>query len=130
MKTSLSASRKDRIKSAELLLIENGIDKSAAPALLAEIGKALLGRDVYDPKLEDKQMICSALCDAIILTSNGGMPDGNPLKELRYIPEKDLVRPIFEDGTGSNGYYDVNVAWDSGTALIKDVANQFIGRMW
>ena len=83
--------------------------------------------------MENKQKICDALCETIRLTANGGR--GNALKELRYIPEGDghyseVVRPIFEDGTGTNGWYDINVAMDSGTAMIVDIANQFIRRTW
>ncbi|MBQ1296757.1 MAG: hypothetical protein IIY21_22120 [Clostridiales bacterium] len=83
--------------------------------------------------MENKQRICDAFCATIRMTSNGGR--GNALKELRYIPEgnghySEVVRPIFEDGTGEDGYYDVNVACDSGTALIMDITNQFVRRMW
>lgn len=77
---------------------------------------------------EDKQAICDKLCEALRLTSNAGT--GNALKELRYIPEIEMVRPIFEDGTGENGWYDVNVNMDSGTAMIVDIANHFIRTVW
>ena len=77
--------------------------------------------------MENKQAICDALCVALVLTENGGT--GNAIKELRYIPEKEVVRPIFEDGTGESGWYDINVACDSGTAMIVDIA-KWIRRMW
>lgn len=77
---------------------------------------------------EDKQAICDALCETLRLTSNAGK--GNALRELRYIPEIEMVRPIFEDGTGEDGWYDVNVAMDSGTAMILDIANHFIRTVW
>ena len=82
---------------------------------------------------ENKQEICNAICDALRLTSNAGT--GNALKELRYLPEgngrySEVVRPIFEDGTGENGWYDINVSCDSGTAVIIDITNQFIKKMW
>ena len=88
---------------------------------------------------EDKQAICNAMCEALKLTSNAGNPFGNPLVELRYIKPDDpseyhgyseVVRPIFRDGTGENGYYDINVSWDSGTAVIIDIVNQFVRTMW
>lgn len=77
---------------------------------------------------ERKQAICDALCETLRLTTNAGT--GNALKELRYLSEPDTVRPIFEDGTGEDGYYDINVAMDSGTAMIVDIVNQFVKKMW
>ena len=86
---------------------------------------------------EDKQKICDLLCETLRATSNAGDPLGNPLVELRYIkdppdkPEfKEIVRPIFADGTGENGWYDVNVSWDSGTAMIRDIVKQFVSSVW
>ena len=83
--------------------------------------------------MENKQAICDSMCATIRMTSNGGR--GNALKELRYIPEgnghfSEVVRPIFENGAGEDGYYDINVAMDSGTAMIMDITNQFIRRIW
>ena len=77
--------------------------------------------------MENKQAICDQMCAAIRLTRNGST--GNALKELRYIQEKEVVRPIFEDGTGEDGWYDINVACDSGSAMIVDIAN-WVRRMW
>jgi len=59
---------------------------------------------------EDKQAVCDALLSALRTTRAAGDPDGNPLIELRYIPEREIVRPIFADGTGNDGWYDVSVA--------------------
>ena len=83
--------------------------------------------------MENKQAICDALCVALVLTNNAGR--GNALKRLVYMPEgngyySEVVRPVFEDGTGEDGYYDINVAMDSGTALITDIVNQFVRNMW
>lgn len=83
--------------------------------------------------MENKQKICDALCEALRLTRGAG--EGNALRELRYIPEgngrySEVVRPIFENGTGEDGWYDINVSMDSGTAMIVDIANQFISRVW
>lgn len=83
--------------------------------------------------MENKQAICDALCVALVLTDNVGR--NNALKRLVYLPEgngryNEVVRPIFEDGTGENGYYDVNVSMDSGTAMIMDIVDQFVRRVW
>lgn len=83
--------------------------------------------------MENKQAICTAFCEVLRMTSNAGT--GNALKELRYMPEgngrySEAVRPIFEDGTGENGWYDINVAMDSGTAMIADIARQFVDKVW
>lgn len=82
---------------------------------------------------EDKQEICNALCETLRLTVCAGT--SNALKELRYMPEgngiySEAVRPIFEDGNGENGYYDVNVSCDSGIAVIKDIMRQFVDYVW
>ena len=80
---------------------------------------------------ENIQEILDKLCEAIRLTDAGGYAFGNnALKELRFIPEREIVRPIFEDGAGSDGYYDVNVACDSGIAMIMDIVRQFVMKMW
>ena len=83
---------------------------------------------------EDKQAICEEFCKVLQMTSALGYPEGNPLEELKYMPNgngkyTEAVRPIFRDGTGSNGYYDINVGMDSGVAVIIDIVNQFVKRM-
>jgi hypothetical protein len=83
--------------------------------------------------MEDKQSICTVLCAVLQMTDNAG--SGNYLKELRYLPEgngfySEVVRPIFKDDTGEDGYYDVNVSMDSGTAMIIDIVNQFVSKVW
>lgn len=82
---------------------------------------------------EDKQAICDAFCNTLRMTSALGHPFGNPLVELKYLPNgngmySEVVRPVFEDGTGNDGRYDVNVSMDSGVAMIMDVVRQFISR--
>lgn len=126
----MNIKRKISLGKAEQILINHGIEKEKAPALLQELGYALTDRDIYSTEYENKQDICWALRDALLLTSNAGDSRGNALKDLKYIPEKGVVRPIFEDGTGADGWYDVNVEGDSGTAMILDIARQFIGKMW
>ena len=83
--------------------------------------------------MENKQAICDALCEALKLTDNAGT--GNKLMALKYMPNgkgtySETVRPLFADGTGAEGYYDINVSCDSGTAMITDIVNQFVRRMW
>ena len=77
---------------------------------------------------ENKQAICNAICEALKLTHNAGT--GNALIELRYIEDREVVRPIFADGTGEDGWYDINVACDSGTAMFIDISNQFVRKVW
>ena len=127
---SISTGRKIRLGQAEQVLINNGISKENAAEVLRAVGFALLDRDVYSRKLDDRQDICNAVRDALVLTSNAGLSEANALAELKYIPEKETVRPVFEDGTGSDGYYDVCVAWRSGTAVICDIIRKFVDRMW
>ena len=86
---------------------------------------------------EDKQAICNAFCETLRLTSAAGSPNNNPLIELRYMTREEggrfdeTVRPIFEDHCGEAfGYYDVNVSCDSGIAMIMDIVNQFVKKMW
>ena len=78
--------------------------------------------------IEDKQKICDAFCETLKLTHNA-----HDLVELRYMFLKngeEVVRPIFKDGWGSSGYYDVNVSWDSGTAMISDIVKGFVNEVW
>lgn len=78
--------------------------------------------------MEDKQRVCDLLC--IALRETRLFSGDNPLVSLNYIQrgESEIVRPLFEDGTGQNGYYDINVTCDSGAALITDVVAQFVAR--
>lgn len=83
---------------------------------------------------EDKQEVCNAMLKALQATTAFGHPDGNPLVELRYIRDKEntyyeTVRPIFADGTGEDGYYDVNVSCSSGMGMIIDIVKQFVQKM-
>ena len=81
--------------------------------------------------MENKQDVCNKMCEAIRATNASKL--GGALKELRYMKLEDgteVVRPIFEDGTGSDGYYDVDVTWDSGIAIIMDITKQFIRKVW
>ena len=79
--------------------------------------------------MEDKQKICDLLCMTLRETRLFG-GDGNTLEALQYIKydDSEIVRPLFKDGTGANGYYDICVTWDSGAALITDIVAQFVAR--
>lgn len=125
----MNPERKKKLDLAEHLLISCGIDKDLAPDVLQAVGAILTGRNIYSEELDNRQDICNALRDVLLLTHNAG-GTSNPLKELKYIPETEKVRPIFENGAGADGYYDVDVCADSGTAVIFDIARQFIKTMW
>lgn len=82
---------------------------------------------------ENKQEICNAFLKTLQLTRAAGVEEYNPLVELRYIQKEngdEIVRPIFADGNGENGYYDVNVTCDSGIAVLIDVMKWFVGKVW
>lgn len=99
-------------------------------------------------KPESKQDVLNAICEALQRTDNAGDPRGNPLKEIHYIPSGveddatmspivrdgktrgEIARPIFANGAGESGYYDVCISGDSGTAIFKDIVTQFIDKMW
>ena len=61
---------------------------------------------------EDKQAICDALCTTLRLTRNLCN-----LYYLRYDGEREMVEACFNNGFTIM----VNVALDSGTAMIKDI---------
>jgi hypothetical protein len=81
---------------------------------------------------ENKQAILDKFVECLQLTDNAGFAVGNPLAKLQYIDDghEQIVRPVFADGTGEDGYYDICVTWDSGTAMLCDICNQFIRKMW
>lgn len=63
--------------------------------------------------MEDKQKILNLLCRALQATDNA-----SDLLSLTYLPHEDAVIVRFK-----NGRRRVNVALDSGTAMIRDVVN-------
>lgn len=82
---------------------------------------------------ENKAEFCNALCELLRMTNCAGSPQNNPLVELRYIEGehgRETVRPIFADGNGSTGYYDVNVSGDSNMGILLDVMKHFVRRVW
>lgn len=74
---------------------------------------------------ENKQAICDKMCEAIQLTRAGG--EGNALVRLEYDAENEVVWPWFEDG---RYYRAINVACDSGIAVITDIVKQFVKEVW
>lgn len=82
---------------------------------------------------ENKQEICNAILKALQTTRAAGTEGCNPLVEFKYFVKEngmEIVRPIFEDGTGENGCYDVNVSCDSGIAMFMDITQHFIRFIW
>lgn len=63
--------------------------------------------------MEDKQKILNLLCRTLQATDNA-----SDLLSLTYLPHEDAVIVRFV-----NGRRRVNVAMDSGTAMIRDVVN-------
>ena len=62
--------------------------------------------------MEDKQKICDRLLETLKLTRLG-----TDLIDLDYIKESEIVVAHFEGG----GKKEINVACDSGIAMIKDI---------
>ena len=73
-----------------------------------------LTRQIENETNEDKQAICNALCAALQLTREGA-----DIERLVYhrVPGEEYV---FIDRTGNRRDY-VNVACDSGAAMIRDI---------
>lgn len=68
---------------------------------------------VYKGK-EDKETICKLLC--VALQKTRGVAD---LVSLDYDSESEIVTAIFESGIKK-----INVAMDSGMAMIRDIVNR------
>ena len=80
--------------------------------------------------MENKQEFLNKLCELLRMTNAAGT--GNPLKEIRYVKSEygEVARPIFESGSGADGYYDINIAGDSCIAILSDVVKQFCKKVW
>ena len=63
-----------------------------------------------------KQIICDLLCEAIKATSAG-----DDLVALRYDPVKEMVHADFREAYDARR---INVAMDSGWAMVKDIVKQ------
>ena len=70
-----------------------------------------------EPLEEDRQQICDALLPALQLTRN--LYD---LMELKYGADREIVTGFFENGCRK----EVNVACDSGTAMIRDICKWLV----
>ena len=82
---------------------------------------------------EDKKEFLHEFANLLKMTSAAGHPLGNPLDDIEYVkfPNGDeIARPIFVDGAGKNGEYDVNISGDSCIAVLYDVVNHFCRRKW
>lgn len=80
-----------------------------------------------------KSEFLDALCGLLRMTSCAGHPQSNPIAKIQYIKTEsgdEIARPVFEDGTGANGYYDVNISGDSNIAILYDIVDKFIRRVW
>lgn len=64
--------------------------------------------------MEDKQMICNQLCSTLRYTRNAA-----DVLEIIYDKDRETATVIFESGNKRV----VNVAMDSGTAMIRDIIN-------
>lgn len=62
--------------------------------------------------MENKQRVCDLLCHALQATDNT-----YDCEALNYNAEKETVTVVFEGG----GKRIINVAMDSGTAMIRDI---------
>ena len=65
---------------------------------------------------EDKQAICNALCTALQLTRSG-----SDISEIEYHPEGEYVTVYY-----TSGHININVAFDSGIAMIRDILRGLI----
>ena len=81
---------------------------------------------------ENKQLMLDKFLETLRLCSCAGYIINNDLVELKYINdgENEWVRPIFRNGVGKNGYFDVKITGDSNIAIIMDVVEHFVRRMW
>lgn len=65
---------------------------------------------------EDKQAICDALCKALQLTRYG-----SHISELKYNEGGEYVTVYY-----TTGHININVALDSGAAMIRDIMRGII----
>ena len=81
----------------------------------------------------DRQEFLDEIVKLLRMTSGAGHPENNPLKEIKIVTKEygmEFARPIFEDGTGENGYYDVCIDGDNNMGVLYDVFNKFVKHMW
>lgn len=75
--------------------------------------KAMSERLLDEDKDKDKARLCKLLCMVLQLTRGG-----SDLKSLDFNPDAELVTAVFEGGSKT-----INVACDSGMAMIRDIVN-------
>lgn len=92
----------------------NGNQDEVGSLLLAGIADFV--NEVAERKIvpDDKQMICNFLLKTLQATRNA-----HDLVSLTYDAETETVTALFESG----GRRVINVAMDSGTAMIRDIMN-------
>lgn len=74
---------------------------------------------------ENKAVFLNELCELLKKTRALGDPRGNPLSKIEYVVNEngeEFARPIFEDGTGKDGWYDVCITGDSCIAILTDLS--------
>ena len=81
---------------------------------MTELEREKLTRQIESETREDKQAICNALCAALQLTREGA--DIERLEYRRRPGEEYVI--IYRAG---NYRHNINVAWDSGAAMIRDI---------
>ena len=81
---------------------------------------------------EDKQEFLNKLCELLRMTRAAGTENQNPINEIRYIESeyREIARPIFEEGNGENGWYDINITGDSCIGILIDVVEHFVKEVW
>jgi hypothetical protein len=71
--------------------------------------------------------------ETLRLCSCAGNIIANDLVDLQYLTDErgdEWVRPIFRNGNGKHGNYDVKVTGDSNIAILYDVMEHFVKPMW
>lgn len=82
-------------------------EKPISPVLLDDFELVAASDD------EDEDKICKLLCKVLHLTRGA-----SDLKSLDFNPDAEIVTAVFEGGSRT-----INVACDSGTAMIRDIMN-------
>lgn len=121
--------RGGRILIAERLLISCGVNRKDAPEVLQVAALSITDRDIYSTQLDNFSDIAKAMKDVLQLTTEAGLPDGNYLKEMIFLPEEGVIRPVFKDNTGADGTCDIPVKGLSGTEVIMAIAEKIVSIM-
>lgn len=77
---------------------------------------------------EDKAKVADAFCLALQMTDNAGKSNHVSRMNYRKLDNGDeIVVPVLADG---EEWYTCHVSGDSGTAMIIDMASQFVRKAW